>query len=288
MKLVEICKIRYTIYMELNFNNIYQNLSAIFKDGIIDLKKINSFDPWAIGLICLKAIENKDNSSRNILFSENTDANQYLKQIGLDEIMKKFTYDDSCLSQFESMEINEQNNFNIHRILYSRFRDEFNAYLESTIRKMFRDFGMKETDEQKATVLVGELGNNVFDHNEGLWPTDIRGAIILAQKDTKVKKIELVVADPGIGFLNSLRGIPEPPVTDIDAIKLGLKGTTGRVGERRGNGLPLILDWTINQFNGIVKIHSGNGLVIVDKNKQETKSVNKIVGTLAGFMVLYN
>jgi len=166
--------------------------------------------------------------------------------------------------------------------------DEFNARLESRIRKIFKNFGMKDADEQKATALVGELGNNVFDHNEGVWSTDVRGAIIIIQNYPEIKKIEALVADPGIGFFGSLRGIePDPPLTDIDAIKLGLQGISGRVGERRGNGLLLIQDWTINQFNGIIRIHSGSGLVVVDKNGQKESNVNKILGTLAEFVVLY-
>ena len=47
-------------------------------------------------------------------------------------------------------------------------------------------------------------------------------------------------------------------------------------------------DWTINKFNGIVRIHSGNGLVIVDKDGIQSRVVNKILGTLASFVVTYN
>ena len=65
----------------------------------------------------------------------------------------------------------------------------------------------------RATVLVGELGNNVFDHNEGLWPTDIRGAIIIGQNYPQLKKIEVVIADPGVGFKRSLQ-LRDPNLTD--------------------------------------------------------------------------
>lgn len=90
-------------------------------------------------------------------------------------------------------------------------------------------------------------------------------------------------------FFGSLRGvIPDPPLNDIEAIKMGLRGITGRIGERRGNGLRIVQEWTINQLNGLLRIHSGNGLVVVDKNGQKEHSVNTILGTLAEFVVLYN
>lgn len=48
------------------------------------------------------------------------------------------------------------------------------------LKSMLKNFGLNVDDEARATALVGELGNNVFDHNDGQWPTDVRGAIILA------------------------------------------------------------------------------------------------------------
>jgi len=175
----------------------------------------------------------------------------------------------------------------VQEILHCEFRDDFEGRLSSRIRRMFKEIGMNEFEGNLATQLVGELGNNVFDHNSGLWPTDVRGAIILAQHNPQQKKVEVVVADPGVGFLKSLK-VADPLLNnDIDAIKLGLSGVTGRTGERRGNGLRIIQEWTIDKFDGIVKIHSGSGLVIVSKDGQETKTVFPILGTLASFVVKY-
>ena len=169
--------------------------------------------------------------------------------------------------------------------MHCNFRSDFEARLSSKIRIMFKNFGLGSDDESMATALVGELGNNVFDHNEGSWPTNIRGAIILGQHNQMKKQIEVVVADPGIGFRGSL-SIADPNLkSDVDAIMLGLSGVTGRVGEPRGNGLKTIPNWTINKFNGIVRIHSGNGLVVVDKDGQHATTVFPIVGTLASFVV---
>jgi hypothetical protein len=153
---------------------------------------------------------------------------------------------------------------------------------------MFKSFGLNENDAQRATALVGELGNNVFDHNLGNWPTKVSGCIITAQRYPNTKSIEIAVGDPGVGFYGSLKAAFPNVRNDIEAIKLGLAGNTGRIGEIRGNGLKLIQQWTLQNFSGKVMIHSGNGLVIVAKAGMKEYSVNKILGTIAQFMINYS
>jgi len=200
--------------------------------------------------------------------------------------MKEIGYE-KFVRELGNINMVERENTNVYEITHSLASDDFNARL-TKIRTMFKNFGMNSQDDiNRATVLVSELGNNVFDHNLGLWPTDVRGAIIVGQNYPKLKKIEMVVADSGVGFKKSLQ-LRNPNLNDVEAIKLGLQGITGRVGENRGNGLKLIQDWTINKFNGIVKIQSGSGLVIVDKDGVRSRTVNKILGTLASFVVIYN
>lgn len=272
--------------MQLNFNNIYENFQQIFPDASINLKGITFFSPWAIGLICLKAIENMRIPDKKLVLPKSADALSYLKRMHFDELMGELSYK-SDLSDLEKLVKNEKDNLNVHEIMHCDFRDTFSARLYSKIRLMFKNFGMKDEDEQRATALIGELGNNVFDHNDGLWPTDVRGSIITAQHYPKIKTIEVVVADPGVGFLNSLK-LAKPELNNsIDAIKEGLRGVSGRIKEDRGNGLKLIQDWTINKFDGTVRIHSGDGLVVVDKNGQSAKNVPSILGTLTELVVVY-
>ncbi len=272
--------------MDLTFSSIYKSAPDIFKNHSIDLANTTFFDPWAIGMICLKAIEYKNASDKKLILPENTDAISYIKRMHFDKFMNELTYR-TFLERLHGMNINERDNLNIHEIMHCDFRDDFSARLNSKIRQMFKNFGMSDADEQRATALVGELGNNVFDHNEGSWPTDVRGAIIVAQHYPKIHKIEVAVADPGVGFLRSLKLASPSPRTHIEAIKLGLRGVTGRIGEPRGNGLQLIQKWTIDNFNGIIRIHSGDGLVIVDQNGQKENVVNPILGTLAELVVIY-
>ena len=188
---------------------------------------------------------------------------------------------------FSKISMSDKDNLNIQPLILCKYRDEFNAKLEYFL-KMFRNFGLSEADSQRATAVIGELGNNVFDHNLGNWPTPIVGAIIAGQNYPAYKKIEITIGDPGVGFYESLTKAFPDIKSDTDAIKKGLEGNTGRVGEQRGNGLKLIQEWTINNFSGQVMIHSGDGLAIVAKDGIQLRKVHKILGTIAQFVIHYN
>mgnify|MGYP001579768511 CR=1 FL=1 len=147
------------------------------------------------------------------------------------------------------------------------------------------DFGFDLDKAQIATAIIGELGNNVFDHNLGSWPLNIGGAIILGQNFPNKKKVKMIVSDPGIGFKNSLKH--KKPKNEIEAIKLGLKGISGWVGVKRGNGLKIIQEWTINRFSGILKIQSGDGLVILEAKEIKSRVEKKITGTIIEITLRY-
>lgn len=272
--------------MDLVYPVIYDNLEKFIKGSVINLKEVTFCDPWSMGVVCLLAIERRSSPDNGLILPVSEDFRRYLKRMRFDSFMREIGYG-TFVGELESMDVPERENLNVCEITHSLYRDDFNARL-TKVKIMFKNFGMNDMDDiNRATVLVGELGNNVFDHNEGLWPTDVRGAIIIGQNYPKLKKIEVAIADPGVGFKASLRS-RDSNLSDIEAIELGLKGISGRVGEKRGNGLKLVQDWTINKLNGIVKIHSGNGLVTVDKNGTQSRMVNKISGTLASFVVTYS
>ncbi len=272
--------------MDLTFETVYEKSHEVFADHTIDLKHVGWFDPWTMGLICLKGVEFKDNADKRIVLPQDKKMLAYLKRMHFDHFFGELTYA-SFLSALKLLEINERDNDGLCEIVHCEFRDAFEARLASKVRRVFRHFGLGELDEALATSLVGELGNNVFDHNDGSWPTSVRGAIILAQHNPALRRIEVAVADPGIGFRGSLRAHDPTVSSDVEAIKLGLSGVTGRIGETRGNGLQVIQNWTINKFDGIIRIQSGNGLVIVDGKGQQSKEVFPITGTLASLVLIY-
>lgn len=272
--------------MKETFETIYSSWDSVFSGNTIDLSEATFLDPWVTGLVCLKAVENMNKPDKKVLLPQSPDVFSYMKRMHLDEVMSNLSYAKD-VEKMLATPLNERENLNVCEIAQSAFRDEFSARLSSRIRLMFRNFGMNEQDEQRATALVGELGNNVYDHNEGAWPTDARGSFIVAQHWPEKNRIDVVVADPGIGFRGSLRVAKPELDDDLEAIQFGLQGVTGRVGERRGNGLRVIQNWTVDKFNGMLRIHSGTGFVQVDREGQEAKRVPPIIGTLAGLVVFY-
>lgn len=242
-------------------------------------------DPWSIGLVALKAIEFKVAEKRKVIWPSNLKVLAYLKRMHLPNILQEIGYQNQPTSPFLSA--NEDESPNLQELFHSLFRDNFQARLSSKIKVMFQTFGLNEEDQSVATALVGELGNNVFDHNEGAWPTDVRGAIVVGQHNPLHRQIEIVVADPGIGFLGSMQVAKPGLKSDIEAIEYGLSGVTGRVGESRGNGLRIVQGWAIDRFQGAVRIHSGEGLVVVDADGRRPRRVPRVTGTLASVMVKY-
>jgi len=271
--------------MNLDFNNLYKNISKIIKGSTIDLSDVVFAHPWSMVMICLLLIERMPDPNKKLILPNKPETKAYLKRMRFDKILSELGYD-KAKEMLDEVQIPERDNVNIHELMHCHFADEFSARLGRFIT-MFKNFGLNESDAQLATAVVGELGNNVFDHNLGNWPTTISGCIIAAQHYPSTHTIEIAVGDPGVGFYGSLKAAFPDVSNDIEAIKLGLAGNTGRVGEIRGNGLKVIQQWTIQNFAGIVMIHSGNGLVIVDKTGMKESKVNKILGTVAQFMINY-
>lgn len=271
--------------MNLDFTNFYKSLSKIIKGSVIDLSEVEFVHPWPMVIICLLLIERKSDPNKKLILPSKTEAKAYLKRMSFDKILSELDYHEAK-EILDKVQVPERNNIDIHEMMHCSYRDEFNARLSRFIA-MFKNFGLNESDAQRATALVGELGNNVFDHNLGNWPTTISGCIIVAQHYPNTHAIEIAVGDPGVGFYGSLKGAFPDINNDIEAIKLGLAGNTGRIGEIRGNGLKLIQQWTLQNFSGTVMIHSGDGLVIVGKSGIKDTKVNKILGTVAQFVINY-
>lgn len=145
----------------------------------------------------------------------------------------------------------------------SEFRDQFEASLLSVIG-FLQDRGFEEDDVYRLTAIVGELGNNTFDHNLGKWPNGFIGCFLALRVQRHEKLLEIVVVDLGVGFYESLKAHEPTPTSEQEAIIMGLNGVTGRVGEKRGNGLRTIRAWMKQYYRGKLRIQSGNGVVEVE------------------------
>lgn len=83
---------------------------------------------------------------------------------------------------------------------------------------------------------TGEIGNNSFDHNLGLW-RDIPGIFFGYDLHKKV----VVLADRGQGVLHSLKRVRPNLNNDEEALKVAFtEVVTGRAPEQRGNGLKYV------------------------------------------------
>ena len=230
-------------------------------------------------------VERHKLTGKKLAFPKNQDILYYLKRLHFCDVLKELGYseEERYLKEFD---LGEKDNLNIQEIIHCRYRDEFNARLERFVG-IFKNFGLVENDARLITAIVGELGNNVFDHNLGNWPTDISGCFIAAQNYPLEKILEFTIGDTGMGFLGSLKARFPNLKNDIEAISCGLAGNTGRINEIRGNGLRIIQSWTINNFCGNIYIHSGNGFVEIDKNGIKSKETFKIIGTIVQIMLYY-
>jgi len=151
----------------------------------------------------------------------------------------------------------------------SNTRDIFSARLQSFIL---------ETERYLEAAIIGEIGNNTFDHNFGfdaIYPKGVYWDALYKQKYT-------VLADYGKGIRQSLSLVLPSIDSDIEAMEIAFtKRISGRSPEQRGNGLKFVSE-VIQQNNWHLYYKSGFGSCMIDKNNiQFHKDANSLPGVLA-------
>lgn len=275
----------YYMGMEFSRQNIYANYDKIVHDGTIDISSATFMTPWGLCFLCLSAVERHTLPQKAIILPTSPDVRSYLKRMHFNETLRELEYYPEA-KELDSIEVPERQNNDLQELRHCRYIDQFSGRL-GHFQEIFERFGLTEDEARRATNVVAELGNNVFDHNLGNWPTEIGGAFIAAQRYPNLKVIDTVVADPGVGFLGSLKSAYPELQDDVAAIRLALSGKTGRIGEDRGNGLHFVQTWTIKDFGGNLSIHSNSGTVIVDKEGIKSQPAPRILGTIAQFEIYY-
>lgn len=107
--------------------------------------------------------------------------------------------------------------------------------------------------------VVGEVGNNCFDHNLGNW-RDVPGCWLQAQPTGR--RLWLCVADRGQGVLRSLSRV-DPGLEDEQSALVAAfeRNISGRAPEQRGNGLKFVRN-VVSQGDGRgLACRSGKGLL---------------------------
>ena len=125
--------------------------------------------------------------------------------------------------------------------------------------------------------MVGELGNNSFDHNIGNWP-DITGIFF----GYNLKKKSIVLVDRGQGILKTLKRIRPRLKNHEEALRVAFTEIiSGRKPEHRGNGLKFVR--TITE-NSKIKLffQTGDAKINLKRNKkfQVKKSNTSLKGCL--------
>jgi len=92
-------------------------------------------------------------------------------------------------------------------------------------------------------LVAGEIGDNSFAHNLGKWP-DTPGIFF----GYDLAKGIIVLADRGLGILETLRQVRPELSNHVDAVKVAFtEFISGRAPEKRGKGLKLVREVVIEQ-----------------------------------------
>jgi hypothetical protein len=143
-----------------NFETAYPN---IFRGSTIDWSQMTFLDPWAIAEMVLFAAQHHNDPGAKFLLPENDDILSYLSRIHLYEFLNEAGYEDSA-TLLKNRLGGERENHNLHEIVHCKTQDVFDGRLGRFV-EIFKNFGMNEYQSRLMTAIVGELGNNAFDHN---------------------------------------------------------------------------------------------------------------------------
>ncbi|MEK7102797.1 MAG: hypothetical protein AAB870_00435, partial [Patescibacteria group bacterium] len=137
-------------------------------------------------------------------------------------------------------------------------RDVFQARADKLVIECANNLSIGENASLLGLV-VGEIGNNTFDHNLGNW-RDERGAYFVYDAEQRI----VVIADRGQGVLTTLRQARSSIADDCEALTVAFTETlSGRAPERRGNGLKLVAK-VVQEQQWKLEYHSGRGSYIID------------------------
>lgn len=129
--------------------------------------------------------------------------------------------------------------------------------------------------------IVGEVGNNSFDHNIGKWPDD-PGVFF----GYDIEKGIVVLADRGIGVLQSLRQVRPHLPDHSEALRVAFTEIiSGRSPEKRGNGLKFVREVvTGNPFN--LFFTSGDGELRLQEPEKKLRITRSSILTRGCYVTL--
>ena len=153
---------------------------------------------------------------------------------------------------------------------FSETRDVFIARMQSYIF---------ETKKYLEAAIIGEIGNNTFDHNFFFEDNYPRGVYCDFSYDQKY----IILVDYGKGIKQSLLPVIPSINSDIEALEIAFtKQISGRSPEQRGNGLKFVTA-SIIQNKWHLFFQSGIASCSIDENGI---SFNERANSLTGCMAI--
>ncbi len=141
--------------------------------------------------------------------------------------------------------------------VYCQTRDVFQGRLDSLFLKMIKA-NFREDEAALCVAVLGEIGNNCYDHNLGKW-ADSPGCCF--EVNLSSGSLMVCLTDRGQGVLSSLRRVLPDLKSADDALAVSFqKVISGRAPEKRGNGLKFVRSVINSHANRALVCMSGDGL----------------------------
>ena len=123
------------------------------------------------------------------------------------------------------------------------------------------------------TAVVGEIGNNSFDHNLGNWP-DLPGLFF----GYSLQERKIILADRGQGVLTTLKRVKKDLSTHKEALYVAFTEViSGRAPESRGNGLKYVRS-VVQEYKMKLSCNSGDAICFIDDDFSVLKSEKNMRG----------
>lgn len=160
---------------------------------------------------------------------------------------------------------------------YCQTSDVFRLRLDKMLNDLLKTNNLAKEESYLISAMVGEIGNNSFDHNLGRWP-DLAG--IFFGYNIIDSKVKVVLADRGQGVLKTLKRVKIKLLNDSEALQVAFtEKISGRAPENRGNGLKFVKENIKNKKMHLTFI-SGNAQAELNEKMKINKRKENIKGCL--------
>jgi len=161
---------------------------------------------------------------------------------------------------------------------YCDSRTIFQSRLDRLTSELSQKGILKDNLEYLISAVVGEIGNNSFDHNIGNWP-DVKGVFFGSEMTDDI--IRIILADRGLGLFATLKRVKPELSDDKDAMRVGfIERISGRAPEPRGNGLKFVRE-SVRGYKMHLTFYSGYAKGDFNEDMVIIENTEKIAGCMA-------